>query len=206
MSQFSELQVRQGLVTSSNSIVDRKGSQDGVAYNDSVHGELFAAAKAGRLFRVGNQAAVATSTTLNTTWTGLGISNPTSNTKLFVIRRFSWALTVVGAAAGALSLVITTHAVGAFTGGPTPVNPYTGVAGGSTALVDDGATVVAGTIVAPITTYGTGAITTWQGAGYQCANIDGGICVYPGKCLITDTTTAVSAGFIFGLVWEEVDL
>ena len=206
MSQFSELQVRQALVTEGGTLVDRKGSSDGVAFSDGIHGSMFAAAKAGRLFKGANQAAVATSTTLNTTWTGLGISNPSGNSKVFNIRRFSWMLSVVGPAAGALGLVLTTHAAGAFASAVSAVNAYTGVATGSTAILDNGATVVAGTIVEPITTYGTGAITTWQGAGWQSACFDGSLIVPPGYCLITDTTTACTAAFLFGFVWEEVNI
>jgi len=206
MPQISDVQVRQSLVTPSGSLVDRKGSKDGVAFADAVHGEYTVLALAGKLFYGANQAAVATTTTKNTTWTGLGIANPTNSGKILILREFSWALTVVGSAAGALSLLMTTNSglAAVATLGPFPVGSIT--SGGSVAIMDDGGTVVAGTIIAPITTYGTGAITTWQGSGQQVAKLNGRILIYPGYAVLTDTTTVLTTGPIFGFLWEEVDL
>lgn len=175
---------------------------EGVLLTKNGGGRLADAALNGRLFMVANQAAVATSTTLNTTWTGLGIGNPSTSGKNLIIHRFSWMLTVVGAAAGGLALTETSFDTG-FANNLTIRAAKWGAAT-SIAYADDGATVVAPILLMPISTYGTGAITTWQGATWQTANIDGTIVVPPGRTLLTDTTTAVSAGFIFGFVWEEV--
>ena len=202
MSQFSDIQVRQALVTPQGSLTDHKGAKDGVAFVDAVHGEYYATAITGRLFRACNQAAVATSTTKNTTWTGLGVANPTTS-KLYILRRFMWMATVVLSAAGGLSLVSTTSS-GLATNIVPECAQYS--AGASTAIVDDGATVVAGNIICPVSTYGTGAITTWQGSTWQTANIDGAIIIPPGRAILTDTTTATTASFVFGFLWEEVDI
>lgn len=167
-----------------------------------VGDDLSEAALNCRLFLAANQTAVACSTTLNTTWTGLALVNPTGSGKVFIVHEFSWALSVVGPAAGLLALASTTDS--GFATNITPRCAKWGAAS-SVAIVDDGATVVAPIILRPITTYGTGAITTWQGAGFQVAKINGGIVIPAGRSLLTDTTTACSAAFQFGFVWEELD-
>jgi hypothetical protein len=166
-------------------------------------GKYSDAALAGRLFYGSNQAAVATVTVLNTTWTGLALVNPTGNQKVFIVHEFSWALTVVGSAAGALSLAATTDS--GMAASITPRCTRHGYAP-TNAILDDGATVATAVIVKPIATYGTGAVTTWQGATQQVANLSGQIILVPGRSIITDTTTATTAAFIFGFLWEEVDL
>ena len=164
-------------------------------------GKLAEAALNGRLFMAANQTAVACSTTLNTTWTGLGLCNPTGSGKLIIVHEFSWALSVVGPAAGLLALAETTDS--GISAGITVRAAQWGLAT-SIALVSAGATIVAPIIIKPITTYGTGAITTWQGAGAQVCKLDGQIVIPAGRTLVTDTTTAVSAAFQFGFLWEEV--
>jgi hypothetical protein len=165
-------------------------------------GRLADAALNGRLFSVSNAAAVATTTTLNTTWTGLGIANPLGSGKNLIIHKFSWALSVVGSAAGALCLAETVHDSGFVAALTIRCCKWGG--GTSVAYADDGATVVAPIILMPIATYGTGAITTWQGATNQVADIDGAIVVPQGRTLLTDTTTVLTTGPLFGFVWEEV--
>jgi hypothetical protein len=164
-------------------------------------GRLADAALNGRLFSVANQAAVTTSTTLNTTFTGLGLGNPSTSGKNLIIHKFSWALSAVATVAGALSLAETVFDTG-FAAALTIRAAKWGAAS-SVAYADDGATIVAPILLMPISTYGTGAVTTWQGAPNQVANIDGAIVVPPGRTLVTDTTTALTIG-IFGFVWEEV--
>ena len=163
------------------------------------------AALAGRLFYAANQAAVATTTTLNTTFTGLALSNPSTSGKIFILREFSWGLSVVASAAGLLSLASCTIAAPAQAAGVTPRCTRIGYAT-SAAITDDGATTVGPALVKPITTYGTGAVTTWQGATQQVAKLDGQIIIVPGQTIVTDTTTATTAAFLFGFLWEEIPM
>lgn len=202
MPQFSEIQVRKALVAPNGAVVDQQGSQDGVAFADAIHGEYAAAARAGRLFMASNQAAVATTAALATTWTGLGLCNPTGSKKLIIVREFSWALGVVASDEGVLGLMESSDS--GMAGAIAPRACRYG-AGGSVALVDDGATIGTPVLVKPISTYGTGAITTWQGAGPQVAKLDGQIILPAGRSILTYTLTATTAAFIFGFLWEEVD-
>lgn len=202
MSQLYDVQVRKGLVAPNTSIVDQKGSQDGVGYVDGVHGDYYAASLAGRLFYASNQAAVATTAALATTWTGLGIANPSASGKNLVLREFTWGLSVVGPDEGVIGLMSTTNS--GFAAAITPECTKYG-AGASVAYVDDGATIATPILVKVFSTYGTGAITTWQGAGFQGAKLDGQIIIPPGRAICTYTTTATTAALVFSFLWEEVD-
>lgn len=204
MPQFSEVAVRTGLVAPDGSIVDQKGSKDGLAFVQSVHGKYSEAAKQGRLFHTANTAAVTTTADDATTWTGLGIANPDNSGKLLVLLEFSWALTIVGSDDGMLGLMSSDNSGFADVIAPQPARLSVTARGGSVALVDDGATLVTPKLVKPISTYGTGAVTTWQGAGPQVCKLDGQIIIPPGMAIATITTTVVTAGFQFGFLWEEV--
>ena len=69
-------------------------------------GEYSSAALEGKIFGVANQAAVATTAALDTTYTGLAIGNPSGSTKKAVLLQAGFALALAGPAAG----------VGAFAG------------------------------------------------------------------------------------------
>lgn len=177
-----------------------------IAENDGLlvtqgSGKYTDAAREGRLFSVANSAAVATTAAAATTWTGLGIANPTGSGKLLILHQFGWALSVVGSDEGILGLMAVTD--GGFAAALTVrCAKYGG--GASIALADDGATIVSPVLERVVSTYGTGAITTWQGAGPQVYEIDGSIVLPAGRGICTYTTTATTAAFQFSFLWEEV--
>lgn len=165
-------------------------------------GKYMDAALSGRLFSVSNQAAVATTAALATTWTGLGVANPTGSGKNLIFHEFSWGLSVVGPAAGALGLMTSTDS-GFASAIAARCCKY--AAGASVALCDDGATISTPVLEKVVSTYGTGAITTWQGAGPQVCKLEGSIILPPGRSVLTYTTTACTAAFVFSFLWEEID-
>lgn len=173
---------------------------DGVLLSPS--GRMADAAIEGRLFSVASAAAVATTAAAATTWTGLGIANPTGSGKLLVLLQFGWALSVVGPDEGILGLMAATDS--GFAAALTVRCARYG-AGTSIAYADDGATIVSPVLERVVSTYGTGAITTWQGAGPQVYNINGSIVLPPGRSICTYTTTATTAAFQFSFLWEEID-
>lgn len=177
------------------------GKNDGLFITD-VTGRYAEAARAGRLFSVASSAAVATTAAAATTWTGLGIANPTGSGKLLILLEFGWALSVVGPADGILGLMSVTD--GGFAAALTVRCARFG-GGASVAYADDGATIVSPVLERVVSTYGTGAVTTWQGAGPQVYNINGSIVLPPGRGICTYTTTATTATFQFSLLWEEVN-
>lgn len=166
-------------------------------------GNLADAAMNGRLFCAAMQTPTTTSTTLNTTFVGLALVNPTGSGKLIVVHEFSWASTGAVTAEALLALATTTDS--GFAADITPRccrNAYAT----SVAIVDKGATIVAPVIERIITTLGQGAVTVAQMQGWQTAKLNGSIVLAPGRAVVTDTTVAVGAVMQFGYLWEEVSL
>ena len=163
---------------------------------------LAEAALAGRLFGVSNQAAVATTAALATTWTGLCISNPSTSGKNMIMRQFGFSQTVAGSADGAIGLLTCTIAAPA-----SAVTIQNQKVGGATSsmLADDGAT-----LVGPVLQRVFGSIGTLAVTGYGTETIPpfdiNGLVVPPGYTIGSYTTKATTASLVFYFVWEEVDV
>lgn len=155
------------------------------------------------VYSVANQAAKTTTAALATTFTGLSITNPATNTKKFVILEFGWSQFAAGTA-GAIGLmggaISSTHDAAAEL---TPKNMYLGGAA-STAIVD-----TACTIATPVLWRVCGSIGSVATTGYGASDsgpykVDGSIIVPPGYFIATYTTTAQTSAFIFHFTWKEV--
>lgn len=160
------------------------------------------AAEEGRLFSAANQAAVATTAGLATTWTGLALSNPSTSGKNLILHEFGYALTVVGPAATAIGLMSsdTTGLVSNI----TPKAAKNG-AGASVANVDDGGTIATPILERVFAISSTGAITTQMMIPSCVYQINGSIILPPGRSILTYTNAACTAALIFHFMWEEVD-
>jgi len=166
-------------------------------------GKHQAACDAGRLFVVANQAAVATTAALATTWTGLGVANPTGSGYKLIFHQFGWSLSLAGPAAGSVGLATTTDS--GFAAAIVPRNrKYGGAA--SIAFADDGATVAAPVLEQVFGSYGTAATTAFQTSGPFLIDLAGSLILLPGRSVVTYTTTACTAAFSFHFMWEEVAL
>ncbi len=177
---------------------------EGILLTKPGGGDLADAAINGRLFTAAMQTPTTTSTTLNTTFVGLGLCNPTGSGKILIVHEFSYAATAALTAEALLALATTTDS--GFAADITPRCSRFGYAT-SVALVDKGATIVAPVIERIITTLGQAAITASGGPNVpNVAKINGGIVLAPGRALVTDTTVATGAVMQFGFLWEEVDL
>jgi hypothetical protein len=179
------------LVDSSGKLITKPG---GGLYAD--------AAIKGRLFHAANQTAVNTSTTLNTTFVGLGLCNPTGSGKLIIVHEFSYALEQAAAGAAVLALATTTDkGFAAAIAAKCCRNGYAT----SIAYVDDGATIDAPVIVKIIGAIGDSATSTWPNVP-TIVKLEGQIVLAPGRALVTDTTVAMGATAIqFSYLWEEID-
>ena len=159
------------------------------------------AANAGRLFSVANQAAVATTAALATTWTGLGVCNPTGSAKDLIIHEFGWAMSVVGSDDGIVGLMSSDDT--GFAAALTAKCAKNG-AGTSIAYCDDGATIATPILERVCGTIGTGATTTQISVPQSIYQVDGSIILPAGRSIMTYTTTATTAGAVFFFMWEEV--
>ena len=180
------------LVDSSGRLITASG---GGIYQD--------AALKGRLFSAANQTPVATSTTLNTTFTGLGLCNPTGSGKLLILHEFGYALDQACAGAAVLALATTTES-----GFATDITPRCARFGYATsvAIADAGATIVAPVIIKIIGSLGQGADTTQFMPPSTIITLGGSIVIAPGRAIVTDTTVATGATSVqFHFLWEEVD-
>lgn len=165
-----------------------------------VRPDLADAALQGRLFGVCNQAAVATTAALATTWTGLCVSNPALSGKNMILHEFGFSQTVAASADGAVGLLSATIAAPA--SAVTIQNQKLGGAT-STMLADDGATLVGPALQRVFGAIGTLAVTGY-GSGPQFVYKAGGsIVIPPGFTIGTYTTKATTASLIFYFVWEE---
>jgi hypothetical protein len=164
-------------------------------------GRYVEAALAGQLFSVANQAAVATTAALATTWTGLGVCNPAGTSKNLIIHEFGWALTVVGPDDGIVGLM-TSDDTG-FADSLTAKAAMNG-SGSSVAYCDAGATIATPILERVCGTIGTGATTTQISVPQSIYQIDGSIILPPGRSVMTYTTTACTAAAVFYFLWEEV--
>jgi hypothetical protein len=164
---------------------------------------LAEAALAGRLFTGTNAALTNTSTTLNTTFVGLALTNPTGSGKLLIVHKFFYAQDIVTTAEAILCLATTTDS-GMTAAEMTIYCSRYGYAS-SVATVRDGGTIVAPVIILPIAGIGDTATTGWTQQP-SVVDLNGSIVLAPGRCLCTDTTVAVGAAAMrFGYMWEEVD-
>ena len=169
-----------------------------------VSGDYSDAAINGRLFAAAMQTPTTTSTTLNTTFVGLGLCNPTGSGKLLIVHEFSYAATAALTAETLLALA-TTDSTG-FAADIVPRCCRNGYAA-SVALVDKGATINAPVIERIIATLGQGADTVQLGgAPPNIVKLGGSIILAPGRAVVTDTTAATGAVMQFGYLWEEIDL
>lgn len=169
-----------------------------------VSGDYSDAAINGRLFAAAMQTPTTTSTTLNTTFVGLGLCNPTGSGKLLIVHEFSYAATAALTAETLLALA-TTDSTG-FAADIVPRCCRNGYAA-SVALVDKGATINAPVIERIIATLGQGADSVQLGgAPPNIVKLNGSIILAPGRAVVTDTTAATGAVMQFGYLWEEIDL
>jgi hypothetical protein len=159
-----------------------------------------------RLFYCNTATVVACSTTLNTTFTGLLIGNPTTSGKWYVFHEFGWAAS--GAVAGESILSL---AIGDYGNATAQRTIKTAKAGGlmlSEALADEAVTLTAAPVVCKTVTELREGIDTVQygSQGPNVIDLNGSIIVAPGYAIMTDSTVGTGAVMSFHFMWEEIDI
>lgn len=170
----------------------------------SQGGALQTATAAGRVFSVANQAAAATTSALATTWKGLGVCNPAASGKNLIIHEFGWGMAVVGSGAGAIGLM-TADTTGFTSQVITIRNALDGSALASVAYTEDDVGIGTPILRRIYGDYGTeDTATALNTAGPHLIDLAGGFVIPPGRTVLTYTTVATTATFVFHFVWEEV--
>lgn len=166
------------------------------------HGRYYNQVYRGNTFNVANQAAVTTSTTLNTTFTGLAIANPAGSGVNLEILQFMVAQFAVGAAA----VISIAGGTGVAAGSLVPKNCLVGNTQASKATASAGATITAPVLLRPVGMSGSLATTGYglnQGIVYD---LGGSLVVPPGSFICTDTSIATTTALVFGFMWQEVPI
>lgn len=168
-------------------------------------GPLAQAALDDRLFYVNTATVVDCSTTLNTTFTGLGICNPSTSGKDYIFHEFGWAAKAAITGESILSLAITTES--GIAGTLTVKTAKAGGAMASNALAFEADTIVAPVVCKTVTELRQGADSVQYGSqGPNTLDLKGSIVLSPGYAIVTDSTVATGASMSFHFMWEEVDV
>lgn len=176
---------------------------DGILLTKNGGGKYADAAINGRLFVVANQAKVAVTAGLATTWTGLGVANPTGSGKLLIMHEFGWSTDIVNPAEGVVGLMTATD-----TGFAAAIaarccrNAYKT----SVALCDDGATISTPVLERICGSTMEGAITTQVQLTANIIHLEGSIVLAPGRSVLTFHSIGGTASLLFHFMWEEIDL
>lgn len=185
----------------------RLGSE-GQLITSQAHGKYYEAVATGRVYVAANQAAVALTAAMATTYTGLVLFNPSTSTKNFVLLGCGYATTiavptatVIGLMTGTVVTAATMDAAAAI----TPRNRLVGSSSASVAIVDNGCTLNGTPVLEQVfghgwteaTTAGSVGPNTWQ-------DLDGSLVVQPNSYVAFYSFAAVAAAFILSFMWEEV--
>ena len=159
----------------------------------------------GQDFYYATQGEVACSTTLNTTFTGLAIGNPTGSGKYYIMLEFSYSWTAVAADETNLALAVGPN--GGLAADNTVMPCLVGGGGTSEAQADEGATLTtAATVAKQIASIDDLAPGGAWASPPQVVNLRGSIVLSPGQAVMTDSTYAIGAVMHFGFVWREVPI
>lgn len=197
---LNQIQVGVQNGTDGVNIIARAGKQ-GDQICSELHGRYYEQTYRGNMFSVANQAAVTTSTTLNTTFTGLSVANPVGSGFNLVITKFTCAQFAVGAAA------VVSIAVGAGAAAGSLVirnRKYGGAA--SIAVASAGATIAAPILIAPVGQVGSVATTGYGLSNAISIDLEGSLIIPPGYFVCSDTSIATTSALIFSFTWEEVPI
>jgi hypothetical protein len=159
----------------------------------------------GRCYVVANQAAVALTAAMATTWTGLVVSNPVGSGINVVILRFGYANTVLVPTATVIGLMTGVTPTAAIDAALTPRNCMVGGVAGL-ARADNTHDLTGGVPVLDrvFSTAGTVALTSSPNGVPQDIDLDGSIILPPGAYCATYSFAANTAAWIFSFMWEEV--
>ena len=161
------------------------------------------AALEGRLFSAANQAVVTTTAAMATTWTGLGVANPTGSGKLYRFWEFGWAQATVMNTEGPIGVFAATYGAGmAQTIAPQCARLAYKT---TTAFADSAATISSPLLLRVGGSSMEGTIGTAPSMSPNVLDLKGAIIIPPGSGLYSYTYAIQTASIMFYMVWEEID-
>jgi len=186
------------LVDSSGKLITISGSPRHEA--DVLEGCVFAAS---------NQAAVALTAAMATTYTGLVLFNPSTSTKNFVLLGCGYALTVATPTATAIGLMTGTVVTAATMDAAAAITPRNRLVGStlpSVAIVDNGCTLNGTPVLEQVFGHSWTEATTAGSTGpSNWVDLNGSMIVQPGSYVAFYSFAANTAAFILSFLWKEKD-
>ena len=162
-------------------------------------GKYAEAVAAGRVFSITSQAAVAVTDALATTWTGLGVGNPSYSGIQVILMQCYVVGSLTKEKAGVIGLEISKTSM---TASLTPINRLAGGAA-ATARASAGQTIATPVLWDVLGSFGTANTNTVGALNAEVYDIDGSIVLEPGYMVAPFTTLDSTAAFLFSFVWEE---
>lgn len=179
-----------------------RGTRDGATVIASATGKYTEAVRAGRVFVAANQAAVALTAAMATTYTGFVLGNPTVSEVDLILLRFGFTFTVAVPTA-ATNIGLMTGSGASLTGAITARNRFVGGAA-AVGLVDDACTLPGTPVLEQVfCAAGTGATTVPLAGSVTEIDLDGSLILPPGAFVAVYSFAANTACAIFSMIWEE---
>jgi hypothetical protein len=193
------------VVTYSGNDVYSRAGKLGDTIVSTLHGRYTESTLNRRVFHGANQAAVAQTAGLATTWTGLSLTNPANSTVYLALLNFGFAIVTVQATAGSAIGLMTSDT----TGLASAVTGYNGLDGwGATSqgILDNGGTIATPILQMVFGATSTGAITTvMMNPGF--IELDGQIVLPPGRSVLTyNSIASTAAQWFYSFTWEEIPI
>ncbi len=200
---------KEGIQTISNgNIGTMRITKNGALVVQPGGGKYYEAVRKGRVFVAANQAAVALTAAMATTYTGLVLFNPSTSPNDLVMLGAGYALTVATPTATALGLMtgtVVTAATMDAAAAITPRNRLVGSGIASTAIVDNGCTLNGTPVLEQVFGHAWTEATTAGSTGpNNWVDLDGSMIIQPSSYVAFYSFAANTAAFILSLMWEEV--
>jgi hypothetical protein len=201
---------KEGLVqVASGTINPLRSNHEGALVVSQACGKYAEAVREGRVYVAANQAAVALTAAMATTYTGLVLFNPLGSGKDAVMLRFGYALTVAAPTAatviGLMTGTVITNATMDAAVAITPRNRLVGSTAVSAMIVDNACTLNGTPVLEQVLGQVGTLATTGTAVGPQAEiDLDGSMIIQPGSYVAVYSFAANTACLIGSFMWEEV--
>lgn len=177
-------------------------NEQGALVTQAGGGKYYELTKQGKVFVVSNQAAVAITAALATTYTGLVVGNASTTGKNLALLMVSYAATVAVPTATALGIMAGSMTALAST--LTPVNRKIGGAA-SVAWCEDSCTIGTPVLHQAFATAWSEATTAGTLSQPNVIDLDGSLILTPGSFAAFYSAAANTAAFLLSFMWAEID-
>lgn len=210
-----QIQGQVGPISQTSSIaagtwVPLRQGQLGEGVFQQLHGRYYETAYRRNLYNAANQAGVVTTVGLNTTYTGLCLSNPVGSGWNISINKVGFSFLLAFPAAATIGLMCGYNAATNVTHTVAGVvhSNFFGIGATGVGLVDTSSTLPTAPFLTHVFATGlTGAITTTPVVPSTLVDLEGSVILPPGGYAAIYTSTVSGAASLLGsFQWEEIPL